>query len=115
MCSILDDPDNGRIECSLGEDGEPTEGDTCIYICDDGFMLTGDDVVRECQSDGSWSGSIPTCERGKTSFLYYVCLYIDLYVTCIYTAQYIVMYVHINQLVDAYEIMSLNAHVKNLQ
>ena len=64
-CQPLDDIDNGRVECSLGEDGVPTEGDTCIYVCDKGFAVNGDSITRECQSDGSWSGSEPTCQRGE--------------------------------------------------
>ena len=37
-----------------------------LRICaNTGFVVTGGDVVRECLSNGSWSGSAPTCERGK--------------------------------------------------
>ena len=53
LCPVLNDPDNGRIACSLGEDGILTEGDTCIYVCDDGFVVTGDSAVKEFQNDGS--------------------------------------------------------------
>jgi len=63
LCQLLDDPDNGRISCSLGIDGIPLEGDTCIYICDEGFDPSGE-ITRECQSDGRWSGSDITCDRG---------------------------------------------------
>jgi len=65
LCQFLDDIDNGRVNCSLGEDGVPNEGDTCIYVCDEGFYVTGNTIVRECQSDGNWSGNEPTCERGN--------------------------------------------------
>jgi len=61
-CPVLDDPDDGRVVCSLGVDGVPTEGDTCVYQCDDGYIVTGGDS-RECQSDGTWTGSEITCER----------------------------------------------------
>jgi len=62
-CEPLDNPDDGMVVCSVEEDGDPMEGDTCIYVCNDGFIPSGDDTVRECQSDGSWSGVAPTCER----------------------------------------------------
>ena len=32
------------------------------YSCDDGHNLMGG-INRECQADGSWTGSDPTCER----------------------------------------------------
>ena len=63
-CPTLDDPVDGSVECSLGPDGVPTEGDTCVYQCDDGYIVTGGNS-RECQGDGTWTGSEPTCERCK--------------------------------------------------
>ena len=44
------------INCSLGDDGVPSYGDTCSYTCNTGYELTGSDT-RSCQSDRSWSGS----------------------------------------------------------
>jgi len=67
MCPILTDPDNGRVECSL-EDEVPTEGDTCIYVCDKGFDPSGGEITRECLSDGNWSGNDITCDRGMMLF-----------------------------------------------
>ncbi|XP_065905187.1 sushi, von Willebrand factor type A, EGF and pentraxin domain-containing protein 1-like [Dysidea avara] len=61
-CPPLTSPDNGSIECSLGDDGTSIEGSSCIYICDEGFEISGT-IIRECQSNGSWSGDEPTCER----------------------------------------------------
>ena len=63
LCTPLDDPTNGMIQCS-GEDGIPFEGDTCIYLCNEGYVINGG-ATRECLSDGTWSGSEPTCEPGK--------------------------------------------------
>ena len=37
-------------------------GDTVTYTCDAGFELNGD-AMRTCQSDGTWTGSAPTCDR----------------------------------------------------
>ena len=68
MCPILTDPDNGVVDCSV-EDGEvPTEGDTCIYICDEGFDPSGGEITRECLSDGNWSGNDVACDRGMRLF-----------------------------------------------
>ena len=58
-CPELTDPDNGMIDCSLGPDGIPTEGDTCAYSCD----------------DGTWTGSEPTCARCKKTIIN-VCIYL---------------------------------------
>ena len=52
------------ISCSLGSDGIPTEGDTCVYQCNDGYVVSGDGD-RECQSDNTWTGSEAICERGE--------------------------------------------------
>ena len=37
-----------------------TAGSTAIYICDDGFVLVGNEA-RVCQSDGSWNDRTPQC------------------------------------------------------
>jgi len=57
---------NGRVECSLKEDGKINLGDTCHHKCNYGYILT-DNVTRACQSDRSWSGNEPTCEKGTDS------------------------------------------------
>ena len=60
LCSSLNDPNNGVIKCSLGDDGIPSYEDTCSYTCNTGYELTGSSE-RTCQSDGSWSGSPVSC------------------------------------------------------
>ena len=62
-CSALNDPSNGMITCSLGDDGVPSYEDTCSFTCNTGYELTGSDI-RTCQSDGSWSGNDDVCRRG---------------------------------------------------
>ena len=63
-CSSLIAPNNGTISCSLGDDGTPSYEDTCSFTCNTGYELTGSDT-RTCQSDGNWSGSDASCNRGK--------------------------------------------------
>ena len=62
-CSSLTDPNNGMIDCSLGDDGFPSYEDTCSFTCDTGYELTGSDT-RTCQSDRNWSGTNIVCRRG---------------------------------------------------
>ena len=55
-CGILQNPSNGYIELSGTE-----EGSTATYHCNEGYELEGNQI-RECGSDGMWSGEEPTCE-----------------------------------------------------
>ena len=48
----------------MGGDGAHVVGDTCTLTCDDGFEPS-DSISRQCDNDGSWSGSDPTCDRGE--------------------------------------------------
>ena len=59
-CPPLTAPDNGNIDCSLGEDGETNPGDTCTFTCDDGYELGGS-TSRTCGDDGNWDGTDTTC------------------------------------------------------
>ena len=52
-CSALNDPSNGKINCSLGDDEAPSYEDTCSFTCNTGYNLTGND-----------SGNVTTCSRG---------------------------------------------------
>ena len=63
LCSLLTNPNNGVINCSLGDDRVPSYEDTCSFTCNTGYELIGSDA-RTCQSDGSWSGSDYVCRRG---------------------------------------------------
>ena len=63
-CASLNNPDNGVVNCNLGDDGVSSYQDTCSFTCNTGYELTGSDT-RTCQSDGSWSGSEIMCSRGK--------------------------------------------------
>ena len=57
---MLTDPNNGMINCSLGDDGVPSYEDTCSFTCSTGYELTS----RTCQSNGTWSGNDNECRRG---------------------------------------------------
>ena len=63
VCSSLTNPNNGMINCSLGDDEVPSYEDTCSFTCDTGYDLTGSNT-RTCQIDESWSGSDVVCTRG---------------------------------------------------
>ena len=64
-CSSLTAPNNGMINCSLGDDRVPSYEDTCSFTCNTGYELIGSDT-RTCQSNGRWNGSDEACRRGNT-------------------------------------------------
>ena len=66
---MITNPNNGEINCSLGDDGVPSYEDTCNFTCNTGYELTGSDT-RTCQSNGSWNGSDAVCKGGKYTHLY---------------------------------------------
>ena len=63
-CQNISKLDNGKVDCSLGDDGVHSYQDTCSVTCDTGYILTGNDT-RTCLSNGSWSGMNGICNRGK--------------------------------------------------
>ena len=64
FCPLLTNPENGAVDCLLGDDGVPSYEDSCSFTCNTGYELTGSDT-RTCQSDGSWNGSDDVCRRGN--------------------------------------------------
>jgi len=65
-CPPLSAPDNGDIDCSLGDDNVPTNRDSCTFTCDDGFRLLGS-TTRQCrlrQGRAQWNGDETTCAGG---------------------------------------------------
>ncbi|XP_076823257.1 uncharacterized protein LOC143469448 [Clavelina lepadiformis] len=54
-CEELEPLENGEISGSL------TYGSKVTYTCNDGYFLVGSST-RRCQSDKTWSGSVPFCE-----------------------------------------------------
>ena len=68
-CPNLTDPTNGILTCSFGGDGVADPGETCTLICDTGYMPNGS-ANRTCQSNGIWTGTDATCNRGNL-FVHY--------------------------------------------
>ena len=73
------------VDC--GDPGAPVNGNFVLendtfedsiarYSCSFGFELIGNDQ-RVCQSNGNWTGTIPTCQR--KCYLMYMCVYIYIY------------------------------------
>ena len=62
-CENLNNPNNGVINCSLGNNEEYA----CNFTCNTGYELTGSDT-RTCQSNGSWSGSDVVCRKGECCY-----------------------------------------------
>ena len=53
-----DDPTVGSLQYSSVDVGAEAR-----YSCNEGFLLKGA-PTRVCQTDASWSGEAPICERG---------------------------------------------------
>ena len=62
----LVEPDNGMITCSLGDGGVFSYEDSCSFTCNRGYGLTVSNT-RIYQGDGSWSGNVTMCTKGKLS------------------------------------------------
>ena len=70
---MLNVPNNGVINCSLGDDGVPSYEDTCSFTCNTGYELTSSEI-RTCQSNGSWSDSDDVCRRGNVIHTVWYCV-----------------------------------------
>ncbi|XP_064387965.1 uncharacterized protein LOC135336171 isoform X3 [Halichondria panicea] len=67
MCSYLPAPDNGGIVYSTGITTLYDFGTTATYMCDTGFGISGDNVLRTCRGsglspNGTWTGTAPRCD-----------------------------------------------------
>ena len=60
-CPSLTAPNNGMINCSVGDGGANHRG-TCTVKCKTGYQLMGSSM-RICGDDGSWNGTNATCIR----------------------------------------------------
>lgn len=61
VCPELQGPLNGDVSAS-----SLIFNNTAEYTCHEGFMVVGSDT-RQCQVDGTWSGTAPTCQS-KTQY-----------------------------------------------
>lgn len=62
-------PANGNVQTTNGL----TSGDTITYTCNEGYALVGA-AERKCNSDSTWSGSIPLCNIGNILFIRSLCV-----------------------------------------
>ncbi len=69
VCQELELLVNGNIQYSPNVMAPYLEGTNAEHICVPGFILIGN-VIRVCQSDSTFSGVPPTCQRK----LYLICL-----------------------------------------
>lgn len=60
QCPLLDEPFRGTIEFS----DALNVGSRAKYFCEPGYVLKGN-RVRQCLSDGSWTGKKPSCVRKR--------------------------------------------------
>ena len=63
-CSNLTKPENGMMNCSLGDDRVLSYEDICNFTCNDGYKLNGNETTF-CQSNGSWTANEPCCNNGS--------------------------------------------------
>ena len=61
-CNPLEPLSNGNYTSVAGRPGDVVE-----FSCDVGYRLNGN-LSRQCNADGLWSGSMPTCESMVKSF-----------------------------------------------
>jgi len=59
-CFPLTPPQNGKMTCSLGDDGALSYRDTCTFTCDAGYELFASET-RTCHGYGRWSGTDTIC------------------------------------------------------
>ena len=64
-CKKLSAPSNGKVFAPRNEYGAKAR-----YSCNPGYRLTLGDEQRQCQSDGTWSGTEPTCEGTQILFIF---------------------------------------------
>ncbi|XP_065188526.1 sushi, von Willebrand factor type A, EGF and pentraxin domain-containing protein 1-like [Sycon ciliatum] len=62
QCSVLCPPRYGRMAFSNRQEGRFEFNSTVEFTCRPGYMLQGS-VTRTCQPDGTWSGSMATCQE----------------------------------------------------
>ncbi|XP_051004297.1 LOW QUALITY PROTEIN: P-selectin [Acomys russatus] len=59
-CEPLESPIHGSMDCSPSS-GVLEYNSSCVFHCEEGFTLTGNDVVQ-CVDLGQWTAPAPVCE-----------------------------------------------------
>jgi len=59
-CPSLETSEITVSDCSLGDDGIATPGDTCTVACKNGYNFRSS-PIRTCLNDRSWSGAEIVC------------------------------------------------------
>ncbi|CAD7674592.1 unnamed protein product [Nyctereutes procyonoides] len=67
-CTPLLSPHNGTMTC-VQPLGNSSYRSTCRFTCDEGFSLSGPEIL-DCTPSGHWTGSSPTCEAIKCPELF---------------------------------------------
>ena len=57
VCGMLSNPQNGSVSVPSQQFGS-----VATYSCETGLVIEGNSS-RQCESDGNWSGEMPTCVR----------------------------------------------------
>ncbi|XP_064387615.1 uncharacterized protein LOC135335886 isoform X2 [Halichondria panicea] len=69
QCPPLPEIANGVISYSPDITPDYDVGTMAIYLCENGFVLSGDDT-RDCQSDGTFSGMEPVCSMTRIQVVF---------------------------------------------
>ena len=85
-CQPLDTPPNS-ILLGVPANTEATVGTVAEFMCPIGSTLDDDNVIL-CQSDGTWSGPIPTCNPLGTTNNYYIMLFCALKFAMVFVFMY---------------------------
>ena len=59
-CDVLPNPTNGLVTITRLESPGILPGSQAVYTCNGGYEINGNSI-HDCQSDGTWSGSEPSC------------------------------------------------------
>ena len=62
-CPQLNAPKNGQVTITPDSGSLIIPGSFAMYTCNTNYQIRGSSV-RQCQSSGTWNGTMPTCDTG---------------------------------------------------